>query len=356
MPFGAILGLVGAGIGAASQAGLFGGGGTLAPRNLLQEARQTIQARTQYDDQLFALNQLDAYRQAGQNNNTLANTLFGTKGGFQTINYNEQQAIAPGTHWYGPDEVPPGAQLSKDQAWTNKSQSQGNRKKYYVPPNTYISVPRTRQVDTPAARGQLDILGEAAPQFARVQAEALKAGDPNAYALRQSILTDAAGQLTAGPSGLDTARDTQNVRQAQLARGMLYGNGGAAREAVLTDRATQERRNQIQQYALAASAAGSGANYSPNNLLQSAFGIGSAGGGNFDPFNGYAADAYGTNANAAAAGNIAQRNGISAIGGSLLNLGGRYAINNRNPVGGANGAGNGSGSPYEWQPTDAGGS
>lgn len=342
MGVGAIIGGIGALAGAAGT--LFGGGGTLAPRNLYNEAQQTIRARTQYDDQLFALNQLDAQRQAGVNNNTLAQTLFGQPGGPQSV--NSYDLVPSGLHAFADGEAPAGASLYKSNAvGANTGQGPGQapagKRWYYVPPNTYRTSQKT--VNTQASRGQLDILGEAAPQYARIQADALKAGDPNGYALHQQILQDASSQLAHGPNAGDTGRDTEAIRNALLSRGLGYGAGGAVREAVSSDRATQERRNQIQQYALAASAAGSGANYNPSNLLSSAFGIGSNNQQNFDPLNGYANDAYGTNYNAAAASNIAQRNALGAIGGSILNLGGRYAINNQTNRPPVSGGGGGSG-------------
>ena len=199
------------------------------------------------------------------------------------------------------------------------------------------TMPALARADAAGRRIQQEADIESLEQLAPRAVEAARAADPRQQALVDALNDQALAEIQAGTS-LDPSlqRTTQQaIRQGQAARGMGYGVGDVAAEALYTGQVGEQLRRNRQQFATNVVGVNAATGADPfmailgRSGVNPAAGIGVQGQGQsmnpgqiFNPESPYASAVYAGNQNAQQNANIATANANSAIlGGTIGALG-----------------------------------
>ena len=201
-------------------------------------------------------------------------------------------------------------------------------------------VPQLSEADARGARirreNDLQDLSNLAPQFR----DAFDAANPEQAALLKALNQSALSQVEAG-AGLDAdlqRQVSQSARGGQAARGFGFGLNDSAQEALFSGMAGEQLRRSRMGSAAQVAGLNAASAVDPAlavlgrqgvNLGQAGMVAGQAGalnpGSLFDPQNGYAADIFSSNHNAAAAANIATANNRAGLWSGALQATGSIA-------------------------------
>lgn len=168
--------------------------------------------------------------------------------------------------------------------------------------------------------------------------EALRATNPEQYALLDEITRQAQEELTLGGnlSTEDQRMADQQVRAAYADRGRLRGNASVTAEVLNRYGLQEARKRERRDFAGQALGYNAALSTDPamvilgrpsNNTVTTTGAMGQASSANtgpqwFDPYNNYSADLYNTNYNAKATALANKANAYSAIGGGMMSMAG----------------------------------
>lgn len=339
-----------------------GGSGAPAPRSLYEETAGTLKAQVDLAPKLYAAEAQYRPQYTALELQGLENFLMGMPGGEKQLAYQDSV-----NGWRNRDtgefsDTKP-AIVDLAAKYPNSGRNGTRIVNPWEPYEKQIT--RYKNVKTEAQRGFLDLYANdiqpmsdqiTAASLSRQRAsdisdvanlgrfsqEALKMSNPEQTALMDTLNRQAREELDMG-AHLDPslARQVQQgYRQGQAARGLGMGRSDAAMESFMMGQQANQLRRERQQFATGMVGLNSSIygdafqnvlGRPALNLGQSNQMVGTAFGTNlnsrarlFDPVNSYAQDVYNSNFNAAAAGNIADKNGAAAQNAAMI--GGGTAI------------------------------
>lgn len=363
--------------------------GQPAPRDVGRETRDTLQARIDLAPQLRQVDYEDARAGSQRNLASLKDFLFGYNDPGRTVKTQGPQRqvwIHGQTGQRMPDGFMPstspqfqpnaaGQLINLGRAALNPANAPAQYFQQWVPGDvtettepgaftpgfldTYEKELQPR-LSAIAERERKEKLAQdmaLATEFGPQYLAAMRASNPEQFALRDRLVADAGSELALGDQ-LDPFEQRtlqQQVRAAQSARGVGTGSSDAAAEAYYTTAGAQNRRAQRRDFARSmigldqalignpfTSITGRDTGNAPGAILGTAQQNSLAGRRDpFDPFNGYANDVFGSNFNAGWANYADVRNRNRSLNDAMWSNAGKTLNSVLSMAGGGGGFGMG---------------